>query len=315
MIISRISMGLGNQMFKYAAGKSLALHCNVPFKVDVSSYEGYDLRRYELEDFFELEVEKASKAEVLPYLISHPVKKVFNKFRSKKIRLLGLNYEEPWMPRLILQGYDRLFPPHKQLMFNEPQFHYSSNFFKAKGNNYLNGYWMSWKYFKPFEEEIKKDFTVKRALVQHLDTTANDIKSCNSVSLHIRRGDFATAKNASLHGLIPIEFYHQAIDILSKKWSNIRLYIFSDDIRWVKENLKTNLPVTYVSNELTHAAIEDFYLMTLCRHNIIANSTFSWWAAYLNSNPEKNVIAPRKWYNKSPYNYKDVYPLDWIILN
>jgi hypothetical protein len=308
-------MGLGNQMFKYAAGKALSIEKKVPFKVDISSYEGYKLRKYELDTLFNIDTEKASKKELEEIFFTNPIKRVWNKIFSKKLRMLGLGYEEALLPRTILTAYNLVSSPEKRKIYEEPHYHFHKSFFKASGNTYLNGYWMSWKYFQKYEKEIRKEFTIRENLVNHLDEISSIIQSKNSVSIHIRRGDFTTKRNVELHGVIPIDFYKKAIEVISQKISNIELFVFSDDIEWVKENLISRFPVTFISNDVTKNALEDFYLMTVCKHNIIANSTFSWWAAWLNSNTDKIIIAPKKWYNTSQFNYKDVYPISWIIID
>lgn len=302
-------------MFQYAAGKSLALHKQVPYKVDVSGYAGYDLRKFELENFFDLKVEKATIEEIKSCYSSHPVKSVWNKvFPHKKIRTQGLPYEEPVLQRTLLKMYDAVSPPQTRKTYIEPYYHYNLNFFEAGEDAFIIGYFMSWKYFEKYDAEIRKDFTVRSELTEHIRPFATTILNQNSVSLHIRRSDFASKKNVLLHGIIPIEYYTNAIKEIEKHVSDINLYVFSDDIQWARDNLATRLPITFASGSITHSPVEDFYLMTCCRHNIIANSTFSWWSAYLNKNPGKIVVAPQKWYNQSSFNYKDVYPPSWKIL-
>jgi hypothetical protein len=316
MVISKISMGLGNQMFQYAAGKALSLHKKVPLKLDVSSYEGYPLRKFELDSLFSIRSEKVSKEEAAKYRISQPVKSAWNKFfPNNKIYFYHLPYEMSAVKRRVLQLSELISPAHKKRTFIEPQYHFNPNFFQAPDDVYLIGYWMSWRYFEKFDNQVRQDFTIRPELVVHLKNIEQEIRANNSVSIHIRRSDFTTSKNASLHGVIPISFYHGAIEEIASKNPSSHFYVFSDDIAWVKENLTTKYPITFVSNEVTKTAFEDFYLMTVCKHNIIANSTFSWWAAYLNNNPRKTVIAPEKWYNQAPYNYKDVYPLSWKIVS
>src|SRR5207253_7559076 len=268
----------------------------------------------ELDTLFSINTEKVTREDLKKYPLTHPIKRIWNKLFSYKLRMLGLAYEEALIPRTILAAYNLVSPPEKRKVYEEPHFNFHSSFFKASSSTYLNGYWMSWKYFEKHEIEIKKDFTIRENLVRHLDEIADKIKTTNSVSMHIRRGDFTTQKNTDLHGVIPTSFYLKAIEEISKKISSLHLFVFSDDIGWVKENLNTTFPATYVTNDLTTTPLEDFYLMTICKHNIIANSTFSWWAGWLNNNSNKIVIAPKKWYNNAPYDYKDVYPLSWIIL-
>ncbi|MDQ6814473.1 MAG: alpha-1,2-fucosyltransferase [Bacteroidota bacterium] len=308
-------MGLGNQMFQYAAGKSLALHKKVPLKLDVSSYEGYGLRKFELDAFFDLETEKATKDEVAQYQIKQPVKSVWNKILpNHRMHFYRMPYEEAAIKRNVLQLTELLAPSHKRRTYIEPNYHYNHHFFKAGNNVLLIGYWMSWRYFQHFENEIRQDFKIKTDLVTHLYDIRNEILKNNSVSIHIRRGDFMLRKNVQLHGIIPIDFYQKAIQEIARATTSVHLYVFSDDIEWARKNFKTTFPVTFVSSEVTQTAVEDFYLMSICKHNIIANSTFSWWAAFLNSNPDKIVVAPKKWYDKTMYDYKDVYPQSWLLL-
>ena len=309
-------MGLGNQMFQYAAGRALSLYKNVPFKIDISSYEGYSLRKFELDTFFAISPCRATKEEVSNYQITQPLKSAWNRlFPSDKMRFYTCPYEETGIKRTILKVNELLSPAHTKKTYLEPDYHFSEDFFRTPDDVFLIGFWMSWRYFKVFDKEIRQDFTIRPELVRHLIDIEKEIIKNNSVSIHIRRTDFTTQKNSSLHGVIPIEFYNKAIDEISNKMPSPHFYVFSDDVTWAKENLHSSFPITFVSGDVTSTAVEDFYLMTVCKHNIIANSTFSWWAAYLNSNSGKMIIAPEKWYNTSPFNYKDVYPLSWLILN
>ena len=310
-------MGLGNQMFQYAAGLALSLEKKTEFKVDIFSYEGYKLRRYELENFFGVTTAHASREEIAQFKFQHPVIRAWNKiFPKNKIRYLGLPYEEHGIKKKLLTAYDFLMPPHKRIFFTEQYYHFNKNFFNACNDVYLQGYWMSWKYFDKYADKIRNAFTVKPHLVEHLNTVTKEILENNSVSVHIRRTDYTNADVVKLKGIIPATFYQKGIDIVTTKCKNVVAYIFSDDIEWVKTNINFDgVSVKYIDSSISKSAIEDFYLMTKCKHNIIANSTFSWWAAWLNNNADKIVIAPAKWYAYKGYNSKDVYPGDWTILN
>ncbi len=307
-------MGLGNQMFQYAAGRSLALQKQVPYKVNVSSYNGYSLRRFELENFFTLQVDKASPQEMQQFTLNNPVKQVWNKiFPGDKMRAFSLPYEERFIKRKALQLGELLQSAHPNKVYIEPAYHFNPGLCKVPANVLLAGYFMSWRYFQQYESVIRQDFTVRPELVAHLHDIAGQMCNHNSISLHIRRGDFADKKNLELHGIIPLSFYEKAVEHIIQKTGEAHVYIFSDDIAWVQNNWQGNNATTYVSDQITHNAAEDFYLLTQCRHNVIANSTFSWWAAYLNNYPDKIVVAPRKWYKVAVYNSKDVYPPAWVV--
>lgn len=308
-------MGLGNQLFQYAAALALSLEKNTALKVDVSSYEGYKLRKYELENCFGITTARATAEEIAAFRFDHPVKKIWNKLvPSKKMRMLGLPYEEAGLPRKVLVFYDTVSAPHKRKTYQEPHYHFDRKFFNATDHVYLQGYWMSWKYFQKYEEQVRNIFSVKKELVQHLHQLAAVMRSTNSVSVHIRRTDLTDPFVTKLKGVLTADYYEKAIAYLQEQYNDLSVYFFSDDMDWVKENFDLNkAKITYIDKTITSTGIEDFYLMTQCRNNIIANSTFSWWAAYLNSNPNKIVIAPKKWYSDNAhYDYKDVYPNEWI---
>jgi hypothetical protein len=310
-------MGLGNQMFQYAAALALSVEKKTELKVDVSSYEGYKLRKYELEEYFDIKTPKATAEEIASLRFDNPVKKVWNKLiPSKKIRMLGLPYEEAGLPRTALALYDNVSAPHKRKTYQERQYHFDRNFFNANKDVYLQGYWMSWKYFQKYNHEIRKTFSIRKEYIHHLNAFAENIRSSNSVSVHIRRTDLTDAFVTRLKGVLTVDYYRKVITCLQQQYNDLSVYFFSDDIEWVKQNLALyNCSVTYIDKTITSTAIEDFYLMTQCRNNIIANSTFSWWAAYLNDYPGKIVIAPKKWYSDNTrYNYKDVYPNEWITV-
>ena len=317
MIVARIIMGLGNQMFQYAAARALSLEKSTPLKVDIRSYEGYDLRKYELEKFFELQTEKATAEEADSFYYPHPVKKTWNKiFPKNKIREYSLPFDERGIKRFLLMSYDKFYPPYKRSTYIEPHYHYDENFFSTSPNVYLQGFWMSWRYFNKYEAAIRKDFTFRQNVVEHLQSFASKLRNENSVSLHIRRTDLTSAHVLKLKGLLPASYYEKGIRLLQSKFPDAVFYVFSDDINWVRENIHAqNAPLHFIDKAVASSAFDDFYLLSQCRHNIIANSTFSWWAAYLNSNPGKIVIAPKKWYIHPSVNCKDVFPAEWIVMD
>jgi len=314
MIIVKISMGLGNQMFQYAAAKALSLEKNTMLKLDISTYSGYKLRKYELADCFNIQAPVATQEEIAVCNYCHPVKLVWNKlFPQKKMRILSLPYEEPVLQRNLLGLYDFFLPPYKRRIYTEPHYHYDDNFYNALDHTYLQGYWMSWRYFDKYATEIKNEFVVNHSLVAQHDAFVSKMQDQNSVSIHIRRTDYTTPEVIALKGRTTMEFYKQAIAHIEKNTDDPVYYMFSDDITWVKENFPMqHRNVCYIDKNISTSSIEDFYLMTQCKHNIITNSTFGWWAAYLNANPGKIIIAPKKWYNNKVYNYKDVCPPSWV---
>ena len=177
----------------------------------------------------------------------------------------------------------------------------SQNIFK--GDCFLDGYWQSEKYFKESKNTIIDDFSPdnenKKKLLKKYPQVNN-----NSISLHIRRTDYLTSNG--YHPVQTIDYYNKAIDILGN-YENI--FIFSDDINWCKENLSFK-NMLFVEN---NTDVEDLWLMSLCKKNIIVNSSFSWWGAYLNKNKDKKVIAPSKWFGEGVnLNTHDIVPEEWI---
>jgi hypothetical protein len=174
------------------------------------------------------------------------------------------------------------------------------------------GFFQSEKYFKGIEPMIRKEFTLKDPLSQTAQTYADQIQqNHNSVSIHIRRGDYVLNSSANKHhGVCDLEYYERAISKIKELIDSPAFFIFSDDIEWVRENLKVDNAI-YVSNP-SLSECEEMMLMSYCKHNIIANSTFSWWGAWLNQNPNKIVIAPQKWLNTDTSNQPDIIPPTWI---
>jgi hypothetical protein len=179
-------------------------------------------------------------------------------------------------------------------------------------NSYLSGLWQTEKYFKDCEEIIRTEFTFKQPLNKKNSELSETIRRKNSVSIHIRRGDYIyNSEEYKIHGLCSIDYYKKAVECIANKAGELTLFIFSDDIEWVKNNLKFDFPIIFVDNNVDDIH-EDLRLMSLCKHNIIANSTFSWWGAWLNNNKEKIVIAPKKWFNEFEADTKDIYPDSWM---
>jgi Glycosyl transferase family 11. len=277
MIIVRLFGGLGNQLFQYAAGKSLAMHQGTTVKLDTSLLGILAKRPFDLQ-YFNIPIDLATEEEIREYT--------------------------------AMPAWQKLLPPYKRKIYKEPHFHYDTNFFKARPNVYLKGYWQSEKYFKHIEAEIRKEFTVKEEYIRHLPPLAHE----PSLFIHIRRSDYLKKEVQDYHGTMDADYYNKALEYVSKKAPNLKVYFFSDDIEWVKQNIKIDHPYEMVTGNLTHTAIEDFYLMSRCQHAIIANSSFSWWAAWLNNHPAKIVVAPGRWFINTKLNTKDIIPPNWTLI-
>lgn len=292
MVISQIIGGLGNQMFQYAAGRALSLKNGQVLRLDVSGFAGYGLHQgFELQRVFNIPADIATEAEV----------------RS----ILGWQFASGIRRVLARSGMAAL---RRKAFVVEPHFHYWPDISKVPQDSYLFGYWQSEKYFLDIAPVIRADFTFKHSLVSLNAALAEQIGTVNAVSLHVRRGDYAkNPKTMATHGLCSLDYYRAAIRHIADRVEQPCFFIFSDDIAWVQDNLKMDFPCQYVDCNQGAESYNDMHLMSMCRHHIIANSSFSWWGAWLNPNPDKIVIAPEKWFANET-NTQDLIPQGWVRL-
>ncbi len=289
MIITKLIGGLGNQMFQYAAAKSLAVKWDTSVFVDIKGFENQSddtPRKYEL-SIFETPIPIAD---------------------TKSIQLLKKEPENIWQK--WMQAF-KLNPKANSIAF-ESSHAYNIIFDTLTDNTYLNGFWQSELYFESIAATIRNDFKIKSIYLTNLDMWFTKIKRCNSASIHIRRGDYASnhAANA-FHGLCSLAYYEKGVEYINSKQDNIELFIFSDDIEWCRMNFRFSNTMHFV---IDTTAYQDLHLMSQCQHHIIANSSFSWWGAWLNHNTNKIVVAPEKWFANTAIDTKDIIPKSWIKL-
>lgn len=292
MIIANLKGGLGNQMFQYAAGRCLAHLRGAALKLDDAFLQAdpggaYTKRHFEL-DVFEMPFQIANASELVPfYRIGH------NRY---------LRNIEKRLPFLFAHHF-----------YSERDLSFHKDFHALPGQTYLDGYFQSEQYFDPVASIIRKDFTFKGPVPKACEDWLREIRSTESVSLHIRRGDYVSnPSNTTYYASCSESYYRRAVDELLKQHRNIGLFVFSDDLDWCRKNLAFNdLPVYFVDANTQAANHWDMFLMSQCRHNIMANSSFSWWAAWLNGNASKTVIAPAKWFGNDTKQAHDIIPLTW----
>jgi hypothetical protein len=196
----------------------------------------------------------------------------------------------------------------------EPYFQYWPGITTVNAPCYLVGYWQSERYFKNVSDVIRKDFTFCQPLNEQNAAIAEQIGSVNAVSLHVRRGDYINNPKAlATHGLCPHSYYEAAIRYIEERVVTPYFFVFSDDMQWVRENIKIDHPCYYVDHNHGKESYNDMRLMSMCTHNIVANSSFSWWGAWLNSHTDKIVIVPQKWFVNNN-NVKDLFPSGWVVL-
>lgn len=291
MIRVILSGGLGNQMFQYAAGRALSLKLQSELSVDtflLRKKTKTTVRNFELK-VFNIEV-----------IENNPLK---NKLITKSFFFLN----KYGLKKLIF-GLFGIFRDKKAQNFDQ-------RFNNIDRNITLFGYFQNENYFKAISANLREDFRFISPLLGENADIANKIGSTASVSIHIRRGDYLNP-NVNL-SLLNIEYYQRAISYIQEKITDPVFYIFSDDINWVKKNLDlSQSPHIFIDWNTGNRSFLDMQLMSLCQHNIIANSSFSWWGAWLNCNPDKIVIAPGTWYkNETAADYPIGFiPEKWVIL-
>jgi len=283
MIICTLNGGLGNQLFQYALGRRLSWERSIPLRFDLKflqspkSYRNYQLDLFQVEGRPVSEQEK-ERFDGLP---------VFRKLRSI--------YQE-WQPY------------YRQKNVQERHLGFDQNILSVSKNVCLRGYWQSEKYFKPIANIIRAEIQPKANWSrENLEVLAH-MQTGVAVSVHFRRGDYLSK---IAFGVLPKEYYEEAGDVIRKKHPQAHFFVFSDDIEWVRENIDLQAPTTYVSHNTGQDSYWDMILISKCQHHIIANSTFSWWGAWLNPKKDKIVLAPKSWFVKK-FSNPDLLPEEWI---
>lgn len=273
-IVSQIYGGLGNQLFQYARGKSLAIKTNSEFLIDVSFFETGEYIHEMLLDKFKIEIDGIYKPNIMDKL----------KIKLNKKKIIRLH-------NILSEDTKQNIEKHKNSTI------------------YLDGYWQDEKYFNTIREHLVSNIVLLNQSEKYL-SFEKKILECNSVAVHLRRGDYLYKEVKNHIGVCRLEYYIKAMEIINSKSENVVFYVFSDDIVWCKNNLKSKFKIEFISE--TFSSEESFSLMKNCKNQIISNSTFSWWAAWLNDNTKKIIIAPEIWWASNPK--KSPVPDDWIKL-
>lgn len=286
MITMRIKGGLGNQLFQYAAAYSLAKRLNQPFQFDVAFTNNMTARTYK---FSELNVDVDTT--VSDKLLPKKIRFIKNKYINKLCRVLNLSKHK-------CEDY---------LYWIETKDIWQPDFFTIEtGNLYVDGYFQSEEYFKDFRTDLLKQFTPRYSLEDDYQKILFEIKRVNAVAVHVRRGDFKKDNNP-FHYLLDEQYYQNAVKYVKKCVNNPVFFVFSNDMNWVKENIGKSIDFKFVNLKSVHSDVDELMLMKNCNHIIAANSTFSWWAAWLNEKEEGIKIVPRK-----KYGMDRMIPENWI---
>ena len=291
MIIARLNGGLGNQLFQYATGRAMAIRHQQPLIIDHRVFLNDKFRQFCLPHF---------KAD---YVLSSDVPSIEAKLppsRKEWLHFLAWRFTHGRRLRFIRE---------KSLVFDP-------GILKLKPDVYLYGYWQCEEYFSDVSSLIRAELTVRTSPSEQNQMLLNEIGDNVSVSVHIRRGDYVTDPKASrVHGLCSLQYYQDAAKHLADKLSESPFfYVFSDDPQWVRENLRLPFETRFVDHNDDASNYEDLRLMSSCRHHIVANSSFSWWGAWLGVNPGKLVIAPRIWFNDASRSDLSLVPRSWTRL-
>lgn len=291
MIRTKIVSGLGNQLFQYALGRKISLKKNTTLSLDISFFNTQNLRSFHLSNYnISGKIENDSNCSELN-------NSILARFQNKILNKL---------PKYLRSVY-----------YQDEFWNFEKEVFKIKNGTLICGYWQNYKYFEDLDETISEELTLKDVSDKQYNDELTKIQSfiC-SVSIHVRRGDYVSDPNArQLLGTLPSNYYKDAIAYIENVISSPTYFIFSDDLIWARKEFDGLARVYYVDIHEGQAPHLELDLMSKCTHNIIANSSFSWWGAFLNRNPEKIVIIPKRWLNNQELNSKiELKFKDWVSL-
>lgn len=283
--------GLGNQMFQYAAGRALALRHGTELMLDLAPFRK---GQFEVERPFELdrlriEVAPSTDGSALSFLLAR----------------------RPARPLQRLGGWRTA---------RERSLAYDPAFASLPDRTFLMGYWQSWRYFQDHADHIAAELQPQAPLSDASERVRQRAATEASVSLHVRRGDYVTSSQvAGFHGVLPLEYYAQALSFIQERVENMQVYVFSDDLDWCRRSLGgLGLAMSYVDCNQGADSWQDLYVMAACRHSIVANSSFSWWGAWFGDRsqraPGRTVVAPRHWFSGADVPIEDRAPPEWKII-
>jgi len=290
MIVMYLQGGLGNQFFQYALGRRLALAKGVPLGLDLAYYQEKLKRVYSL-GHFNTQARLVTPEQAL-------------RAQGRAGHSLLARAWRQW--RRLLPYYRR------RLVIEQRQFAYDPRLLQVRSDAYLRGYWQNEKYFAPIGEVLRAELTLKAPLSPASANVAAEIDRAEAVGVHVRRGDYAKDPQIrERHGLVSLEYYQRCARQILDEHPRAVFYVFSDDPAWVADHLDLGGPRFLVDHNGPEHDFEDLHLLSRCRHFIIANSSFSWWAAWLSTAPGKLVYAPRRWQASNEYDTSDVVPAGW----
>jgi len=282
MIVTKITAGLGNQLFQYAIGRTVADYHQVELKLDTTAYSSNEWHNGFRLDQFAITTDIATDKEI--------------------ISVRGITGGDDFFSRVIRKGgvfkKSSYYSEKQRTIFDENVF--------LLADRYLIGYWQNEQYFIKIRNILLKEFQPVFPLSKQAQEYQQQLMAKNSVSLHVRRGDYL---NHPEIGVLDLSYYKQAYDYICAKVEKPVVFVFSNDLDWCKQHFNFIDKLVYIEESKTE--IDDLMLMSQCKHNIVANSSFSWWGAWLNNNESKIVIAPKKWMAVNPNRYKWI-PDNWI---
>jgi len=288
MLIVKLFQGFGNQMFQYAFARSLAIRYNKVVKCDLSWYKEHSAHRAFMLDKLNVNYEVATDKEIYDI-------KTCN---GRNI----IAYKWTQLRNAIAPYY------RKSVIIENSNTCFDAQLLKTNSNSYIEGYFASENYFIAIADLLKKEFEFKTQPSEINNCKIQEMQQRNAVCISIRRGDFL---QHTIHNVCGLDYFYRSIVYLSQRINSPYFYIFSDDNAWVKEHFTIDFPHEFVTHNYPDF-IEDFRLMQVCKHHIIPNSTFSWWAAWLAEQDGSIIIAPQKWLNTDTIDYSNVVPLRWI---
>ena len=289
-IYSYIQGGLGNQMFQYAIARALSEHYQMPFALN--------------RQWFDVLQEGTTPRE----------------FQLGLLNIQSIDIADspfPSKPNKVNKALQKILTNRPLVIYQQNAFEFDNSLFNLRGiahrDLYLFGYWQAYPYIERVQKILQKEFKTKDPLLEFYQPYLQRIASSESVMVHIRRGDYVHSKSAAqFHGALPIDYYHQSMHELRRINPDAHFFVFSDDLQWAKESLQSDFDKTFVEHASSpDAAAHELQLMTACKHHIIANSSLSWWGAWLKQASGGLVYAPNHWVNDKQLNLSNLLPPAW----